>query len=246
MDQVSKKRKLEQAHCKGAKSIVANVPVDIEKLVAIDTHLYSTEKNDNWKDIEGRRVVEWNYVMKCVVRAQAYHSSTCGGVLCLHQEHYRSMISTMWFKCDKCKTLFKVRTEEPSDRPKLRKSIVWATLCSGGTYTHTRQIFSFCDIPFMPLKTFALDEMEMDAVLEEAVDDSTTKVIEAEKAAYFETLEAINQDVQSDQPAKIVASLDGSWATRSYGTRYSSASGCGVIVGEKTGKIIYVGCRNKR
>lgn len=164
----------------------------------------------------------------------------------MHQEYYKSMISTMWFKCDECGTLFKLRTEEPSERPKLRKCIVWATLCSGGTYTHTKQLFSFCDLPFMPLKTFALDEMEMDTTLEKSCDDSVNKAIKEEKAAYFADLKSDEMIVQIDQPAKIKASLDGSWATRSYGTRYSSASGCGVIVGEKTGKIIHVGCRNKR
>lgn len=170
----------------------------------------------------------------------------CCGVLCMNQEHYKSMASTMWFKCDECGALFKLRTEEPSERPKLRKSIVWGTLCSGGTYTHTKQLFSFCDLPFMPLKTFALDEIEMDSTLEKSCDDSINKAIEEEKSAYFAELKSDGKNDDTDQPAKIKASLDGSWASRSYGTRYSSASGCGVIVGEKTGKIIHVGCRNKR
>ncbi|XP_062702172.1 uncharacterized protein LOC134285453 isoform X2 [Aedes albopictus] len=243
----SKKRKIDQTVCGSSQpNVEIHEECDDTKVKAIDTHQYFEEKSDNWADIEGRRIVEFNYVMKCVVRAQAHHSKSCPGVLCLHQEYYQSMVSIMWFKCDECKIMFKVRTEQPSERPKLRKSVVWGTLCSGGTYTQTKQLLSFCDIPFMPVKTFSLDEMEMDTTLQEAVDESTNKAVEDEKATYFEELEASNQNAPPDQPVKIKASLDGSWATRSYGTRYSSASGCGVIVGEKTAKIIHVGCRNKR
>lgn len=245
---LAKKRKTDKAF--DVNSSLSSLPTNDEilktKVMAVDTHQYCEEKNDNWNDIEGRRIVEFNYVMKCIVRAQAHHSKICNGVLCLDQEYYQSMISTMWFKCDSCETMFKIRTEEPSQRPKLRKSIVWGTLCSGGTYTQTKQLLSFCDVPFMPVKTFSLDEMEMDTTLQEAVDESTDKAIEVEKATYFEEHKFNDQNSSPDQIAKIKASLDGSWATRSYGARYSSASGCGVIVGEKTGKIIYVGCRNKR
>uniref|UniRef100_A0ABD2WAJ3 Mutator-like transposase domain-containing protein n=1 Tax=Trichogramma kaykai TaxID=54128 RepID=A0ABD2WAJ3_9HYME len=43
----------------------------------------------------------------------------------------------------------------------------------------------------------------------------------------------------------IAITCDGSWMTRSYGTNYASLSGLAVIVGMHTGKVLYVGVKNK-
>ncbi|XP_055531247.1 uncharacterized protein LOC129722058 isoform X2 [Wyeomyia smithii] len=156
------------------------------------------------------------------------------------------MVSTLWFKCNERDMFFKLRSEEPSNKSKLRKSMVWATTCSGSSYTKTKEILAFCDIPFMPSTTFTSDEREMDIVLEDAKDASLDKAVEEEKAAYLEEIRSNGAVVNDEQPIKLEVSLDASWGSRSYGTRFTSASGAGVIVGEKTKKILFVACRNKR
>lgn len=39
--------------------------------------------------------------------------------------------------------------------------------------------------------------------------------------------------------------MDGGWAKRSYGHRYSSTSGVACIIGEKTKKLLFIGVKNK-
>ncbi|KAJ8914141.1 hypothetical protein NQ315_016219 [Exocentrus adspersus] len=39
--------------------------------------------------------------------------------------------------------------------------------------------------------------------------------------------------------------LDGGWSHRSYGHNYNAASGTAVIIGKLTGKLLYLGVRNK-
>lgn len=213
---------------------------------AEDTHAYSEKSIPGWSDIEGRRIVDLNYVCKCLLQAQAHHSKSCQGLLCLLQEDYQACFSILWFKCDICNNLFKVTSEKPDPKWKLRKAMVWGTLCSGGTYTHTKELLAFCDIPFMAQTTFVADEMAMDSILEAAKEESLAKAVTEEKEACQAELRSSGIDVDINKPVKTKASFDGSWAARSYGNRYTSASGCAAIVAERTRKIVFIGCRNKR
>lgn len=77
----------------------------------------------------------------------------------------------------------------------LRRAMVWGTLCSGGTYTHTKELLAFCDIPFMAQKTFITDEEEMDSILEAAKDASLKKAVEEEKSACLAELQAQGKDL---------------------------------------------------
>ncbi|CAH1375544.1 unnamed protein product, partial [Tenebrio molitor] len=52
-------------------------------------------------------------------------------------------------------------------------------------------------------------------------------------------------DVDQDGVAHITVFLDGGWSKRSYGHNYNAASGVAVIIGKSTGKVLYVGVRNK-
>lgn len=124
--------------------------------------------------------------------------------------------------------------------------MVWATLCSGGTYNSTKELLTLCNIPFMPFPTFIKDEMSMDTILEESLKKSLDRCIQEEKLATYADQNPDTTSNNKQAPVKLSVALDGSWSTRSYGKRFSSASGCGVIVGEKSKKILFVRCRNKR
>lgn len=213
---------------------------------AINTDKYADKTIPEWKDISGRRIVDLNYISKCLLLAQASHSRSCRGLLCLQQENYEACFSTLWLKCNTCSMLFKVTSEKPTPKFKLKKAMVWGTLCAGGTYTHTRELLAFCDIPFMARSTFVADEMRMDDILESAKDESLAKAVLEEKEACLADAQKTGAAVDVNEPVKTSASFDGSWAARSYGSRYTSASGCAAIVAEKTRKILYIGCRNKR
>ncbi|CAH1107374.1 unnamed protein product [Psylliodes chrysocephalus] len=39
--------------------------------------------------------------------------------------------------------------------------------------------------------------------------------------------------------------IDGGWSKRSYGHNYNAASGVGVIIGQFTKQLLYIGVRNK-
>lgn len=193
-----------------------------------------------WKDLDGRRIVDYDYFLKWIIMAQAVHSKKCNGILCPRQEEIRAMTSTLWLACNVCEIIAKGSSEHPRNGARLRFSTNWAILCSGSTYTMAQEIFSFMDIPFMHRKTFCKDEMAMDAVLEAALQESLNKAVEEEVKL------SSDQRSCSNIVPNICCELDGSWGQRSNGHRYSSASGCAAIIGTKTKKVLYIGTRNKR
>nr|XP_029729141.1 uncharacterized protein LOC115266745 [Aedes albopictus] len=108
------------------------------------------------------------------------------------------------------------------------------------------ELFSFLNIPFMDAKTFMKDEMAMDAVLDSALEESLDKAVRAEKDIIFEEKRSQGLEVAENEPVNMSAALDGSWGQRSNGHRYNSASGCAAIIGMRSKKVCFVGCRNKR
>ena len=44
----------------------------------------------------------------------------------------------------------------------------------------------------------------------------------------------------------ITVIVDGGWSKRSHKHSYNANSGVGIIIGKRTGKLLYVGVRNKR
>ena len=52
-------------------------------------------------------------------------------------------------------------------------------------------------------------------------------------------------DLSPDGIPKITVVVDGGRSQRSYGHRYSALSGVACIVGARTGKLLFIGVRNK-
>lgn len=200
----------------------------------------------HWKHIEGRRIVDYDYFMKWILTTQAFHSQQCVGILCPLQEDFQSMVSAIFLKCNVCGTIYKGSSEKPTSKKRLRLSVDWAILCSGGTYTQAHELFSFLDMPFMSRQSFIKDEVAMDDIFEKALEESTTKAVQEEKGAVLKELEEQGLSNTNKELIESCAALDGSWGQRSNGHRYNSASGCAAIMGIRTKKVCFIGCRNKR
>lgn len=54
-----------------------------------------------------------------------------------------------------------------------------------------------------------------------------------------------NGEVDQDGIPQITVIADGAWCKRSYRSAYNAHSGAACIVGQKTGKLLYLGIRNK-
>lgn len=213
---------------------------------AIDTDSFTEVDIPQWKPLEGRRIVDFDYFMKWLLVTQASHSQNCMGILCPYQEDFQSMVSSVFLMCNVCNKIYKGSSEKPSEKKRLRKCVDWGILCSGGTYTQAYELFSFLNMPFLSRQAFIKDENAMDDTLEAALEASTQMAIQKERKLILDEARDRGANLIDGEPIEITAALDGSWGQRSNGHRYNSASGCAAIVGTRSKKVCFVGCRNKR
>lgn len=216
------------------------------RLQAKDANEYTKVSISQGERIQGRRIVDYEYFIKWLTMAQAVHSQRCKGVLCPYQEEFKSMVSTLYLKCNVCDEIVRGYSEEPTSKNRLRRCVCWAILCSGGTFTMAEELFSFLNMPFISKSAFIADETSMDEVIEAALEESTDNAIEMEKSAVRKELDEQGIEHSEQDIIKSCAALDGSWGQRSNGHRYNSASGCAAIIGIRSKKVCFVGCRNKR
>lgn len=52
-------------------------------------------------------------------------------------------------------------------------------------------------------------------------------------------------EVDSKGNALIAVICDGGWGKRSYGKKFNSLSGCALLIGVRTKKVVFFGVRNK-
>lgn len=218
----------------------------IYRVKAADMSTISECVVPKWVDLEGRRIVNIDHYTKWLVLTQAVHSKSCCGVLCPVQEDFRAMFAIIWFKCNICENYFKGSSDKPSQAMNLRYSLSWAILNTGSTYSAVNELLGFLNIPMMNSSTFIKDENSMDSVIDAALEESTNKAIEEEKEAVRMDMLKQNVVIEKGKLLESCAELDGSWGLRSNGNRFSSASGCAVIIGERSKKICFIGARNKR
>lgn len=78
------------------------------------------------------------------------------------------------------------------------------------------------------------------------VEEPSTSFFEdsMQAAAHEEASEAISCDVKDGIPVLTVVA-DCCWSKWSYKTNYSAASGVAAIIGYRTGKVLYMGVKNK-
>lgn len=107
-------------------------------------------------------------------------------------------------------------------------------------FSHIEELCANIDVPPMSYNLYSKEEK----IQQE--DWLKTAKLAALKALMKEIeLAKANNEVDSKGNALIRVITDGSWGKRSYGKFFSSLSGCAVIIGLRTNKVIYFDTRNK-
>ena len=113
------------------------------------------------------------------------------------------------------------------------------TLTTGIGFSQLEELCAAMNVPCMSEKTYI---QRRESLVDELL---TTAQTEMKLAGEVEKELAIKKgDIHKDIPY-IPVVADGSWMKRSYGTNYDSLSGVGAIIGYHTGKVLFVGVRNK-
>lgn len=157
------------------------------------------------------------------------------------EERKIGFISKFSLKCNMCGSSFVLNScEEKKEEMSLNESFVSAVIAIGSGFSGLEELSAIVGIPCISKRKYNK--------CQEKVYDwwEKTKIKSMEEAAQEEARLAIDDGcVDKDGIPMITVVADGCWAKRSYKTNYSSLSGAAAIVGHRTGKILYMGVKNK-
>ena len=193
--------------------------------------------------IEGRRIVDFGFVWKEIHRTFDGHAQLTG---CHFQDwklintRRRGFLTQLFFHCQVCRHK-DIIWSEPIDVANLdaNSGATIGTMTTGIGFAQLEELCAAINIPCMSEKTYI---KHREGVVDKLL---TTAQMEMKAAGNAEKELAINRGDIHDVIPYISVVADDSWMKRSYGTNYDSLSGVGAIIGYRTGKVLFVGIRNK-
>ncbi|XP_071037671.1 uncharacterized protein [Parasteatoda tepidariorum] len=153
----------------------------------------------------------------------------------------RGLISGLKFKCKMCNLTEVIWTENLNENLMNSNTAAVAGIIKvGAGFANMEELFSTMNIPCMTNKTFTNENESLSQAWQLAALNEMSDAAKEEKNI------AIGKgDVDLDGIPLITVTVDGCWGKRSYRTNYSSSSGVASIVGQATGKVLFLGVRNK-
>lgn len=170
------------------------------------------------------------------------HSKNCSfDNMILVGETKKGFNSIFKFQCNNCGILKKLES-----CPKKEKSLscneeaVLGINSIGSGFYHLQELFSNLNVPCMGGTLY-------NSISKKQQKDWIRLAEEQSLEALYEEIElAIAAgDIDSKGNALIAVIADGGWGKRSYGKKFNSLSGCAVLIGLRTKKIVFFGVRNK-
>lgn len=190
--------------------------------------------------VSGRRIVDIGNFFQNVITFRHLELFSCTNEhLVIAGEQRIGLESKFILACKMCNA----RKTVSSDNPQLmniNEASVLGTVATGGGYSQLREFLAICDIPQMGPHLYTRTEKMMSSYIH----DTAWELIE--NAGKEEARLAIEEGrIDSDNIPMITVIADGAWSKRSYKVNYNASSGVAVIIGQKTGKLLFLGIRNK-
>ncbi|XP_070515854.1 uncharacterized protein [Cardiocondyla obscurior] len=193
-------------------------------------------------EINGRCIVDFGYVFAELQRLSCHWINECRLIdLCITKIKRHGLKTQYFVECRMCHFKDSFWSEPTNDKIlDVNKGAVCGTILTGTGHTQLEELLTAVDVPCMS-KTSYLDYHEqISEAFAIAVEEEMRVAGKEEKRLAIERGDLIN-----DIPY-IPVVTDGSWMKRSYRSgSYDSPSGAAVIMGYYTGKVLFVGIRNK-
>jgi len=192
---------------------------------------------------EGRRIVDISFFLTEMHRTFDNHAR---GIECpfkdwiLINSRRQGFLTEFFFKCRMCNYEASFWSESRDSKElDINSAVVVTTATAGIGYSTLEEMYAGQNIPCMSEVTYIKHrEILVDEFKKTAI-ENMIMAGEVEKQLAVERNEIINGIPY------ITVVVDDSWMKRLYGKAYDSLSGVGAIIGYRTGKILFVGIRNK-
>ena len=212
-------------------------------------------KSSNKSYHNGSRIINLNKLKK-YQQVVTRHAATCqpcadntlsrNDAIILTGEHNNNgLCSVLTSHCVGCHTDFKFST---SPRVKgmsggryweCNLAAVWGQMATGGGHAPLTELMAVLGIPSLTKKGFMTIEKRIGQWWWDLFEESMKQAGDEEKA-----IAITNGRYHQGVPA-ITVIIDGGWSKRSHKHSYNAKSGVGIIIGQQTKKILYLGVRNK-
>ena len=116
---------------------------------------------------------------------------------------------------------------------------VWGQMVTGGGFNPLQESMSILGVPVMSKQSFMQTESQIGKWWWKASQESMKAAGKQEKQ------HAIEKGSYHQGIPAITVIVDGGWSKRTHKHSYNALSGVGVIFGKHTGKLLYIGVRNK-
>lgn len=149
--------------------------------------------------------------------------------------------SVFKFQCGKCGVLRKLEScpKKEATLSCNEEAVLGMTSVGSGFY-HLEEFFAQLNVPCMSSSLYdkisKFQQSDWGNLAKEKAMEALQEEINLAIAA---------GDVDEKGNALITVICDGSWGKRSYGKKFNSLSGCAVLIGTRTQKIVFFGVRNK-
>lgn len=194
--------------------------------------------------LEGSRIVNLDQLQR-YVNELTIHAARCGGEIRLTGETRAGLASIISSQCSECgytiafETSSKVKGPRSRSRWECNLAAVWGQMTTGGGHSRLQESMSILGVPVMTPKSFTNTEREIGEWWRRELEELMLEAGREEKQLAEERGE-FHQGV----PA-ITVIVDAGWSKRSHRHSYNAKSGVGIIIGKATGKLLYIGIRNK-
>ena len=116
---------------------------------------------------------------------------------------------------------------------------VWGQMSTGGGHATLTETMAVLGIPTMTKKSFMAAEKRIGEWWWKLLQESMKVAGQEERAI------AISKGRYHQGVPAITVIVDGGWSKRCHRHSYNAKSGVGIIIGKETGKILFMGVRNK-
>ena len=161
-------------------------------------------------------------------------------------EHNREgFCSILTSRCAGCQEEFsfstsaKVQPRSGGQYWECNLAAVWGQMATGGGHAPLTVSMAVMGIPALTKKSFMAIERRIGEWWWDLLQDSMKEAGAKEKAL------AISKNQYHQGVPAITVVVDGGWCKRTHKHSYNAKSGVGIIISKETGKILYLGVRNK-
>ena len=180
-------------------------------------------------------------------RSTNQNSSDDQATVVIDETCRNGLASTLTTHCYNCNEEFTLHTSSKvkglTGKPYWEANIAatWGQMSTGGGHSRLEESMAVLGVPVMTKKAFMAAERRIGEWWQTLLQNSMKAAGEEEKAI---ALSKNPVRTQHGIPA-ITVIVDGGWSKRAHKHSYNAKSGVGIIIGKETGKILFMGIRNK-